>query len=319
MSELQYISKDALLTEHQRQEIKSARKELAQALDEMLIAIQSNQTIRSTADALGGKGWWSAFKGTVSGTNDRDLASMIKGLSGSLETTQVAVQLILRLQNRKDHVLREFHSILIEKIQKIQADTHTLDANQQSAVDVLYDFQEQIEDQLRRYEAVDRHEQRITELIQKYFEIQQDQQILSDQTAKLQSTEVHLTAEIDSIRKNLNAHYASSTQLLSALAADIASTKEKSAQDLAALQSAGLFLMELIEALKKQHTSDHEALAIKLKELSEAEAILVNRMAALETQSAKQASVTGWLKANAVAVIGLAIGGTSFAHNIFHW
>jgi hypothetical protein len=205
MSEVQVATKETHLAETQRQEIAYARKELAQALDDMVIAIRNNHSLQRTADDLKGKGWWSAFKGTVSGSNDRDLASMIKGLSGSLETTQIAVQVILRLHSRKDHVLREFHSVLVEKIQKIQADTHTLDANQQSAVDVLCEFQEQIEDQLRHHEAVERHEIKIAGLTAKLDQLQieteQWLQSIDNHTTSLKNASNHLAEEFDSLRQ----------------------------------------------------------------------------------------------------------------------
>lgn len=327
MSEVQVSAKETLLTEAQRQEITSARKELARALDDMVVAIRDNQSVQRTADDLKEKGWWSAFKGTVSGSNDRDLASMIKGLSGSLETTQIAVQLLCRLQIRKDHVLREFHSVLVEKIQKIQADNHTLDASQQSAVDVLGDFKDQIEAQLSHNEATKRHGEDIaylkTALNRNELEIQQGLQALGDQTVSLKTASLHLGTEVESIRNDLNSHTAFCFQELKsvsdnqqALKEGLESLRAKNAHDFAALQRAEQGLMELVDGLKKQHVSDITVLTKKLEHLSKAETDLTRRTESLESQLAKQSSLASWLKRNAVALLGLGISGLAFAQGV---
>lgn len=324
MTEIKEASKDVLFTDAQRQEVASARLELTQALDDMVAAIGNNQTLQNKAGNLKDKGRLSAVWGAISGSNDRDLATMVKELGGSLETTQKAVQVVLRLQSRKDHVLREFHSVLIDKIHKIQADTHTLDANQQSAVDVLCEFQEQIEDQLRHHEAVERHELQIAELTaeltRKENELRQGVQALGDQTASLKSASAHLATEVDILKKDLTAHSALSGQELQALSENqqaleegLESLKVKGNQDFAALQIAGQGLIELVDGLKKQYASATDVLANRLDHVSEAEADLVRRTKLLETQLAGQSSLTSWLKRNAVALLGLAIGGLAFA------
>lgn len=325
MTEVKEVSKDVALTEAQRQEIASARLELTKALDEMVKAIASNQTLQTQAGELQGKGRLAAVWGAVSGANDRDLAKMVKELGGSLETTQKAVQVVLRLQSRKDHVLREFHGVLLEKIQKMQADTHTLDANQQAAVDVLCDFQEQIEDQLRHHEAVERHEQEIAELTakltRKEHELRQDLQALDGQTLSLKSASDHLAGEVDTLAKELSTHAERSAKELKSLAEDqqalndgLMSLKGKCADEITALQGAGQGMMELVDSLRKQYASATDLLAKRLEHLSEAEADLMRRTKLVETQLADQSSLPGWLKRNAVALLGLAIGAMAFVH-----
>ena len=278
--------------------------------------------MQTQAGNLKEKGRWAAAWGVVSGTNDRDLATMVKELGGSLETTQRAVQVVLRLQSRKDHVLREFHGVLLEKIQKMQADTHTLDANQQAAVDVLCDFQEQIEDQLRHHEAVERHEHEIAELTaeltRKENELRQGLQALDDQTLSLKSASVHLANEVDTLAKDLSAHTARSAKELKSLAENqqilndgLMSLKGKCADEIIALQSAGQGMMELVDGLRTQYASATDLLARRLEHLSEAEADLARRTKLVETQLADQSSLPGWLKRNAVALLGLEIGRAS--------
>jgi len=319
MTEVKEVSKDVALTETQRQEIASARLELAKALDEMVAAIESNRDLQTKAGELEKKGGLEALWGAISGGNDRDLATMVKRLGGSLETTQKAVQVVLRLQSRKDHVLREFHGVLLEKIQKMQADTHTLDANQQAAVDVLCEFQEQIEDQLRHHEAVERHEQEIAELTaeltRKEHELRQDLQALGSQTLHLKNVSDHLDGEVDTLAKELSAHAELSAKELKSLTEDqkalndgLMSLKGKCADEIAALQSAGQGMLELVAGLRKQYTSATDLLANRLEHLSEAEADLKRRIKLVETQIADQSSLPGWLKRNVVALLGLAIG-----------
>lgn len=319
MTEVSKVSRDLALTEAQRQEIASARLELTKAIDDMVKAIASNQNLQTKAGELEGRGRWAAIKGAISGANDRDLATMVKELGGSLETTQKAVQVVLRLQSRKDHVLREFHSVLIEKIQMMQADTRTLDANQQAAVDVLCDFQDQIEDQLLHHEAVDRHEQEIAELTAKLTrkenELRQDLQALDGQTLSLKSASDHLAGEVDTLAKELSAHALLSAKELKSLSEnqqalndDLISLKSKCAGEITALQSAGQGMMELVDGLRKQYASATDLLSKRLEHLAEAEADLMRRTKLVETQLADQSSLPGWLKRNAVALIGLVIG-----------
>jgi hypothetical protein len=319
MTEVSKVSRDLALTEAQRQENASARLELTKALDEMVQAINSNRTLQTQAGKLKDKGRFAAIVGALSGANDRDLATMVKELGGSLETTQKAVQVVLRLQSRKDHVLREFHSVLLEKIQMMQADTHTLDANQQAAVDVLCDFQEQIEDQLRHHEAVERHEQEIAELngklTRKENELRQGLQALDGQTLSLKSASDHLAGEVDTLAKELSAHALLSakelkllTESQQALNDDLMSLKGKCAGEITALQSAGQGMMELVDGLRKQYASATDLLSKRLEHLSEAEADLMRRTKLVETQLADQSSLPGWMKRNAVALIGLVIG-----------
>lgn len=324
MTELKEASKNVVLTEVQRNEIASARLELTKALDEMVKAIANNQTLKTQAKNLEEKGHFAAVWGSISGASDRDLATMVKELSGSLETTQKAVQVVLRLQNRKDHVLREFHGILLDKIQKIQADTHTLDANQQSAIDVLCDFQEQIEDQLRHHEAVERHELKLaelaSELTQKENELQLGLQALLGQTASLKNASAHLATEVDLLKTDLSAHTALSAQELmsllknqQALEESLQSLKIKGTQDFVALQLAGQGMIDLVDGLKRQNASAIDHLGNRLAHMSEVEADLMRRTMLLETMLAGQSSLTGWLKRNAIAICSFVIAGVAFA------
>ena len=143
-------------------EVASARKELFASLDKIVDAIKANQLTQGDAQRLANRSTWENVRGALSGANDKDLAGMVKTLGGSLETTQSIVHVMLRLQTRKDLLLREFHSVLVDKIAKIQSDTQTLDSNQRTAaLEIVSALQDQVEDQLLQYETIDRHEQRL--------------------------------------------------------------------------------------------------------------------------------------------------------------
>lgn len=327
MLKFKEISKDVFLTDAQRDEIASARRELTKALDDIVAAIESNREQQSNARDLKNKGQLSIIWGSVSGANDRDLAKMIKALGGSLENTQKAVQVVLRLQSRKDHVLREFHSVLVDKIHKIQGDTHILDANQQSAVDVLCEFQEQIEDQLRHHESVERHEVRIAELTaelkRKENELQEGLQSLGDQAANLKVAADHLAIEVGTVKRDLDARTAFNGQELKLLSESqkvleesLDSLKVKGAQDFSVLQRGGQGLVELVDSLKKQNASTADVLTKRLEYLSQAEVGLNLRIQSLEIHLVKQASLTSWMKRNVVSVLALIFAGVAIAQTV---
>jgi phage shock protein A len=291
VNEVKEGSEDLALTVAQRQEIASARMELTKALDEMVKAIASNRTLQTQAGKLKEKGRLATAWGSISGANDRDLATMVKELGGSLETTQKAVQVVLRLQSRKDHVLREFHGVLIEKIQKIKADTRTLDANQQAAVDVLCDFQEQIEDQLQHHEAVERHELKIAELTaeltSKENELKQGLQALDNQVLSLRATSEHLTNEIDVLKKKIEA-------------ADIAREKAES----------------YIDELKSQYVSEQERVVERINKMSGKQNELFQHLQQLSLQIAEQSTLKGWLTRNATALVAVGMSGLALAQTM---
>lgn len=180
----------------------NARKELIDSIDKLISAVKNNKDVQRTADALTDKGWWGSFTSSISGSNDKDLAGMVNKLGGSLETTQAVVQVMLRLQTQKDNVLRDFHGALVDKILKIQADTKTLDKNQRgAALEIISALKEQIEDQLRQSDMVDRHELQIQEVSSIITSVEEEfrgrLKALENQCASLKKSDDYLSCEFD--------------------------------------------------------------------------------------------------------------------------
>ena len=114
MSAINNYSSQPVLTDEQESEVANARRELQQALNNMDIAIRKNKSTQVLTDDLRKKSKFAAIVGSLSGSTDRDIAKLVSDVCKSLEATQIAVQIMLRLQTRKDYVLREFHNVLVE-------------------------------------------------------------------------------------------------------------------------------------------------------------------------------------------------------------
>lgn len=185
-------------------EAANARKELLESIDKIVDAIRDNQAIQRTAQGLKDKGAWASLKGAISGANDKDLAGMVKALGGSLETTQAVIQVMLRLQTRKEHFLREFHSVLVDKIIKIQTDTKTLDSNQRAAaLEIVSALQDQVEDQLLQYETVDQHELRLSAIDD---ELSRSSVAEGELRQSLRNLDDQLSCNVDALHRGLKAH-----------------------------------------------------------------------------------------------------------------
>jgi chromosome segregation ATPase len=192
-------------------ELKNARESLLRGLDDIITAVKANQSVQKKADELGEKGWFSSLGGVISGANDKDLASMVKTLGGSLETTQAVVQVMLRLQSRKDRFLREFQSLLIDKVVSIQSDTKTLDDNQRAtALGIVSALQDQVEEQLRQYAMVDQHERSLKDISDKLDkndladeEFREALTVLGRNISNLKNAESHLSNQIEALQSRL--------------------------------------------------------------------------------------------------------------------
>jgi chromosome segregation ATPase len=198
------------LTDSEQMQLSREREDLSKSLDDMIAAIQGNRAVQDMAQNLGEKGFWSSLPRVISGANDKDLAGMVKALGGSLETTQKVVEVMLRLQTRKSLFLREFHSALLNKIEKIHSDTKTLDSNQYVALDVMVTLRDHVADQLQQFETVERHEYRIGELVERADraglaeqELREGAAALDNQVANLKRAEAHLSGEVEEAHREL--------------------------------------------------------------------------------------------------------------------
>nr|WP_315228022.1 hypothetical protein [uncultured Albidiferax sp.] len=115
-------------------------------------------------ETLNGRNWWGTLKSSFSGEADKDLATMVEDLGSSLGLTQSALRVILKVQTEKNRMLRGFSDALVNKILKVQQDTHTLNGNQkEAALNFLQELQTQIDEQIRQQDLVDSHEAALLE------------------------------------------------------------------------------------------------------------------------------------------------------------
>ncbi|GAB2582896.1 hypothetical protein ISP15_07600 [Dyella jejuensis] len=116
------------------------------------------------AKDLAGRNWLQSAWGGMTGRNTKDLSGMVQDLGASLETTQLAVQLVMKLQIKKHGVLKGFHAALADKLEKLSKDTGTLDSNQrEAAVLIISELKDHVAAQISYQDLVDVHEQKLVQ------------------------------------------------------------------------------------------------------------------------------------------------------------
>lgn len=172
-------------------------------LKDLQASMASTRSTRDLASSLAKRGTASMLLGTFTGRNDKDLASMVKELGISLETTQLVLQLVMKAQHAKNHFLRAFHSALVKQITAIQNDANILDSNQRdAAVVIIAEIRDHIATQLHQQELVEIHQERLHELEtvlddKGHLDFQQNQKL-----AALESSAINFL-EADRAQQNL--------------------------------------------------------------------------------------------------------------------
>ncbi|MEX5502491.1 hypothetical protein Q1J61_01745 [Pseudomonas putida] len=123
-------------------------KDFEQGLRKLHEAILKNKGARDQLTEFQQQGTWDSFWGGFTGKNDKDLADMVRQVGESLEVTQSVVQLLTQLHTANNKVLRGFNDALVSEIERLQADTSTLEGNQDGALMVLCEFKQQIDELL---------------------------------------------------------------------------------------------------------------------------------------------------------------------------
>src|SRR5690606_5884628 len=99
-----------------------------QSLDDSTAqSVQARDDMQELAAQLQNRDWWGAVKASCNGQTDRAQATNVQLLGQSMETTQKVVRVILQVQTQKGRLLHAFSDALVDKISRIQTDTHTLD------------------------------------------------------------------------------------------------------------------------------------------------------------------------------------------------
>jgi hypothetical protein len=176
---------DRRKTEDFIQELEEAVRDLEKAAK---ASCEVNDETKSLLHTLESRGWWDQLTAGLSGSTDKELANLVKGLGVNLIVTQKIIRIILKVLTQKNQVLHAFNRALINKITLVSADTRTLDKNQNAIVRVfLSQLQQQVMDQIEQQEMVDRHESRLLDL--------------DDWRDEKQSHDNHVSAELEILNK----------------------------------------------------------------------------------------------------------------------
>lgn len=149
---------------------------------------------------LENRSWWGAATAGLTGKTDKEIAKMVEGLGESLGLTQNVVRVMLKIQTKKNQLLHAFNEVLVNKITRIQSDTHVLDSNQkQAALFFLGELQQQIDEQISQQELVESHEQRLNDHQHWLLEKEKNDAALAHQVAQ---TDIETAA----LKNNIEAH-----------------------------------------------------------------------------------------------------------------
>ncbi|HEL3759490.1 TPA: hypothetical protein UMV36_003930 [Stenotrophomonas maltophilia] len=174
------------------QEVSDFAADLNAALHDLEKAFQGRnevgEKLNELKKKLDGKGWWSTFTSSFNGEIEKDLATMVQGLGSSLGLTQSAVRVMLKVQTQKNRLLYSFNDALVEKIYKIQGDTHTLDDNQkQAALAFLGELQVQVNEQIRQQSLVENHDSQLREIARWQQDKDEDGAVLAGRVLELEA------------------------------------------------------------------------------------------------------------------------------------
>lgn len=151
------------LQQRDEQALADFSNDLEAALRDLEASVEARKLtsvkVKELKEALDGQNWWGTLKSNFSGETDKNLANMVEDLGASLGLTQSVLRVILKVQTEKNRMLRGFSDALVNKIFKVQQDTHTLNSNQKAAaLNFLQELQTQIDEQIRQQDLVDSHE-----------------------------------------------------------------------------------------------------------------------------------------------------------------
>jgi len=284
----------------------NARKELLDSIERMVGAIRDNQAVQSVATGLENKGRFASIKGALSGANDKDLAGMVKALGGSLETTQTVVQVMLRLQTRKEHLLREFHSVLVDKIVNIQSDTKTLDSNQRAvALEIVSALQEQVEDQLLQYETIDQHELRLDALDDELSRLSSEESRLRQ---SLKEFDEQLSKKIDILDSRLdtsNGNFEKELIAINARVHEVVSAIECIQTDFVSIRVSQDELRNSIEREVSLQNNSVDAFGEKLGQLAALQKVFEEKLGQFEAIERARSSWGNLIRQHSIALIGV--------------
>ncbi|AGL84184.1 hypothetical protein [Pseudomonas protegens] len=281
-------------------------KDFHEGLQKLNVAIQRGSKIRAQLNDFQNQGSWDSFWGSLSGRNDKDLAKLLTEFGASLEVTQSVVQLVTQVHTVNNNVLRGFNDALVREIERLQADTQTLEGNQNGALVVLYEFKHQIDELLALADGYEYCRHALNQLAIAQNNHETELQALS--LACLNGTRM---------QEQLNA--ASSHQL--AQQGEVQRAQQKQVERVTKLLGSEIQARERLStsttASFKEVSDASETLAQRLERVeSKMGELLENQQqtqARIEQLEAQLLTKPGWLRQQAVALVAVVFSGAALA------
>ena len=256
-------------------------------LDEALVEVRKaadiskdvNGKIISLNQDLANRGMWTQAKAVISGQNDKDLATMVERLGVSLQLTQSAVKVLFSVQGQKHRMLRQFHTVLVEKISLVTADNATLDEAQKKSVLMFLDeLETQINDQLEMQDTVDRNEKMLLRHEEVLEVFNEGLEQMNADLTKISEVQAHISEEqrkavqqSEDLKKALNEQLQSTAkhlqERLQAAAEHLSQSQEKAATQISA-----------------QHQKHQSSVALQFAQLQKQNETQAQVIAELESQ-----------------------------------
>ena len=187
---------------------------------------------------------------------------------------------------------------------------------------MLYEFQHQIEDQLRHHEAVDRHERQISELAadvsRKDHEVQGELQTLGNRANSANNALEYLRSEVSSAKQEIDAQKRLAQEIQTVISNNKVLADERFnffqrnvSTDLNDLKAANQRLYDSVTEFKIQQSITFDAQLQKIQTIFETQRKLSAEIQLINSLLLKQSGVAGWLRRNLIALFALAIGATT--------
>ncbi|UZE16077.1 hypothetical protein LOY70_19505 [Pseudomonas sp. B21-054] len=278
-------------------------KDFHEGLQKLNTALRRGSKTRAQLNDFQNQGSWDSFWGGLSGRNDKDLAKLLTEFGASLEVTQSVLQLVTQVHTVNNNVLRGFNDALVREIERLQADTQTLEGNQNGALVVLYEFKHQIDELLALADGYEYCKHAVNQLAaaQNNHETNLQQLSLSFSSGAQVQEQLNVTAarQLTQQGEAQGAQQKQIEQVTKLLGREIQARERLSTAMTASLK-------EVSEALN-QHLERVESI---LGELLENQQRTQARIEQLEAQLLVRPS---WLRQQAVALVAVGLAGAALA------
>lgn len=281
-------------------------KDFHEGLRKLNAAIQRGSKTRALLNDFQSQGSWDSFWGGLSGRNDKDLAKLLSEFGASLEVTQSVVQLVTQVHTVNNNVLRGFNDALVREIERLQADTQTLEGNQNGALVVLYEFKHQIDELLALADGYEYCRHAVNQLATSQNNHETELQALS-------------LAFSNGTRKQEQLNAESSRQL--AQQGEVQRTQQKQVERVTKLLGSEIQARERLSISTrgslKEVSDASESLAQRLERVeSQMGELLENQQqtqARIEQLEAQLLAKPGWLRQQALALVAVVFSGAALA------